>query len=563
MPGPPRDVQLDPLLDPSSRSLRAACVLFVLAFALFVALLPARLYGDDVWFVRCIVQDEPFPSHFLYMPLARRFARLGAWLGLDPFLSLRALSALGGAAAVALGFAAARRRGLSASAALCFAALPACAASGLFFATAAELHALHLAAVGLLAWCLARLHPEAPARRVFALGLAFTLVVGSHQSGVLLLPATIALGWLATRPRGTARRRRDVAAFALAGLLGLGLMAACTRFESGRWVAADETAALLSRGLAARARELGWRELTGYLSRDLVLPAFGLVLTGALAWGALLRRRPALGAAVALALLPYLLFFPLFHFPERGAYYLVCLPALAGVLLLVLRESPPRPWLALVVLVALGSLARPDELERWLGPLAPAALAALLSVAGLLLAPRPPTPAPSATRVPALAALALLCTCSFVGALRTLRHYDRETPLLDWARDVCETTGGRDALVITCGFQEYWLLVLLHAPWPAPLRGTWAFAEALPRPTPSPFLYADPTVPSEELHAGLAGLLSRGAEVLLDERVVRFVAERPAAQRAVLEVDLETIRRHHRLQPVEHGSFRAQHILPP
>lgn len=555
MPGPQRG--------PAARSARAALALFVVAFGLFVALLPARLYGDDVWFVRCIVQAQPFPSHFLYMPLARRFADVGAWLGLDPFLSLRVLSALGAATGVALCYAAARRRGVPSAGALCFAVLPASAASGLFFATAAELHALHVGAVGLLAWCLARLGPEAPARRVFALGLAFTLVMGTHQSGVLLLPATVTLGWLATRPRAAARRRRDALAFGLAGLLGLALMAACTRLESGRWLAADETAALLSRGLLARARELGWRELVGYLSRDLVLPAFGLVLAGAGALGALLRRRPAPGAAVALALLPYLLFFPLFHFPERGAYYLVCLPVLAGVLLWLLRGPVPRPWLALLTLAALGSLARPDELERWLGSLAPGALAALLLAAGLLAAPRP---APAAARGPAsgaLAALALLCASSFVGALRTLRHYDRERPLLDWARDVCEATDGRDALVITCGFQEYWLLVLLHAPWPAPLRGTWAFAEALPRPTPSPFLYADPTVSSEELHAGLAGLLARGAEVLLDERVVRFVAERPAAQRARLEVDLEAIRRHHRLLPLEHGSFRAQRILPP
>ena len=83
------------------------------SFLFFLACLPERLYGDDVWFVHCIVRDQPFPRHYLYMPLARLAAWLGARFELDPFLSLRLLSALGAALGAALLVAAALRRGAS------------------------------------------------------------------------------------------------------------------------------------------------------------------------------------------------------------------------------------------------------------------------------------------------------------------------------------------------------------------------------------------------------------------------------------------------------------------
>lgn len=549
---------------------RLCALLFAGVLALSLLLAQRRLYGDDVWFVRCIVQEQPFASHFLYMPLARRFARLCAWAaGLDPFRSLRVLAALGAASAAALLCAAALRRGARAGAAALFALLPLASASGVFFATTGELHTLHLAALGLCAWCAARLGPDVPARRMLALGLAYGVVVGTHQSGALLLPGVLAFALLALRGRPPRSLARDAAAFALAGALSLAAMRLCHGLEAalpgagaGGGDVLGPMLAQMRAGLAQRWRELGARDLALYLARDGVASACGPILAGAAAWGFLCRRRPALGAALAAALVPYGLFFPLFHFPERGAYFLVTLPFFAGALLAALCGAPRVAPRAIAPVLALaGALAplRAEELEALLGPLGPLVLALALFALGLALPPaRAGAPAPRAPLVLTAALLAL----TLAGGLRARAAYDRETPVLDWTRAVCEEAGGRDVVLITCGFQEYWLLVLLRSPWPGPLAGTWAFAEALPHPTPAPFLYGDSTVPRAELEAGVAERVARGGELWLDRRVADQVDERARAAPAIA-ADLDLLRRRYRLEPFERGPFRAWRVLAP
>jgi hypothetical protein len=242
----------------------------------------------------------------------------------------------------------------------------------------------------------------------------------------------------------------------------------------------------------------------------------------------------------------------------------VCLPLLAGAALaplvpLASRDPDEQPaaacgfGLPLVVALALTPW-RPDELEATLGTLAPAALVTGMLLLGLLRPRR-------ALARGGTAVLGLVLLLQLVGSLRSLSHFDREEPLLDWTRAACEETAGEDALLVTCGFQEYWLLVLLHAPWPAPYTDTWSFAKGLPRPTPAPFLYGDPTVSRAEFEGGLAAYVQGGTDVLLDERVIAFVESRTGEERAALEVDLEHIRRHYRLEPLEHGPFRARRIL--
>src|SRR5262245_10898621 len=90
----------------------APALVLVAALALFAISLPARGYGDDVLFVNQIVRGAGTPRHFLYLPLARSLAWLGAQAGLDPFRVLRLLAASGMAAGGAWLFAAARRRGV-------------------------------------------------------------------------------------------------------------------------------------------------------------------------------------------------------------------------------------------------------------------------------------------------------------------------------------------------------------------------------------------------------------------------------------------------------------------
>src|SRR5262245_15706566 len=89
----------------------APALLFAALLALFVASFPVRGYGDDSIFVDGIVRGRGASKHFLFLPVARALAWLGAHAGLDPFRVLRLISAAGMAAGGAALFALARRRG--------------------------------------------------------------------------------------------------------------------------------------------------------------------------------------------------------------------------------------------------------------------------------------------------------------------------------------------------------------------------------------------------------------------------------------------------------------------
>jgi hypothetical protein len=71
-------------------------------------------------------------------------------------------------------------------------------------ATAAELHALHFGALGFALWVIARLSPRARLAAALGLGPLAVLLVGTHKSGVLLLPPLALLAWRATAPRSLA-----------------------------------------------------------------------------------------------------------------------------------------------------------------------------------------------------------------------------------------------------------------------------------------------------------------------------------------------------------------------
>lgn len=533
-----------------------------LAFVTFAICLPQRLYGDDLWFVFCILTDYPFTAHFLYLPLAKATTWLGATVGLDPLLSLRLLAASGASAGAGLLYTAARRAGAASPAALLFALLPATTAAAFFFATAAELHAVHLGAVALLAWTLVRLDADGPAARVFAVGLAFGVVVGTHKSGVLLFPGLVALYFLATPGRASARRARDLVALASAGALAIGAMLGFTWWQqrdnpaAGGLLAGSDSLAFYVQGFRGRlAQGFTWLDGLEYLSIDAAAPALGLVLVGAFGIGGALRRRPRLGLALLLLALPYLVFFPIFHFFERGAYFVVLGPLLAGAALFAVPASdsprmPARIAAGVVLAVALAAAPwRPDELTGALGTIAPSA--AVLGALALGFAGPVRLADARATRL-ALVALAVL---QLVGALGTLRDFDRTQPTLDWARGAAHETGGDEAIVITYSFERTLVLMVLARTWPAPYDGTWRFAEELPHPTPRSFFYGDPTLTDAQLETELAGHLARGTRIYVDDEVTEAVARQPA-----IGARLRQIEERYALTEVRREGFAARRV---
>ncbi|MCZ6598641.1 MAG: hypothetical protein O7B99_13465, partial [Planctomycetota bacterium] len=269
------------------RTWLAALLFLAVLFAVFVLSFPERLYGDDVFLVWCIVRERVFTPHFLYMPLARLAARAGAHAGLDPFTTLRLMAALGTAVGGALLFLAARRRGADARIALVFALFVVTSPSTWFFATAAEIPGLHLGAVGLLAWTLAGLRPAASATRVLVAALAFGAAVGTHKSGVLLLPGAFAVYLFATAGRARGERMRDLAALALGGAISLGVMAASNLAAAGRILVTEDSPRRLFDLLRER---FDPGDALVYLGTDAIVPSFALALLGCAALGSLLRR---------------------------------------------------------------------------------------------------------------------------------------------------------------------------------------------------------------------------------------------------------------------------------
>lgn len=534
-----------------------------LLLALFVASFPRRLYGDDVWFVHCIVRGQPFTQHFLYLPIARAVSGILAHLGIDPFHALRLMAAGGSALCAALVFSCAARASLGGMLGVCVALLASLAPSAFFFATAAEVHGLHLAAFGLLAWFVLGLRAGATPRRVFAIGLAFGLLVGTHKSGSLMLPGLVVIYFLLTSHRSPRERGRDALAFLAAGLLALAAQTCCEWLETGAWFPEDDFAKRFASGVARRLGSwFGWEEFATYLSVDWVAHAFAPVVAGAAAFGSALRRGSRVALAVFVLLAPYGLFFPLFGYPELGAYYVITLPVLAALLARELAREPkvlvPPSYLAgrVALLVAcLGGLLRPDELTSWIGPLGPLAIALAAFALGLT------TGLPSLGRRRATHFLALLLCMEFVGAARHLAHFDRDEHPLDWARSVCELSAGKEAWVVTTGFQEYYLLTLLGEPWPEPWAGTWAFQASVPAPGPKVFLYGDPNAPAEEVERVLTDSLERGVPVYVDRRVPIFLEQIGEAGRIEKSREVyDALRARYDLVPVDAGAFQGERV---
>lgn len=532
---------------PSGQRLALPLSLFAGVLAAVLLALPRRTYGDDVFFVWCIVRDRAFVPHFLYMPLARAWTHAGALLGVDPFLALRWLSAAGAAAGTALLAAAARRRGADAWLAAALALLVLTASSTWFFAGAAEIHAVHLAAFGLLAWTLAGFSPTSTPWRALAVALAFGLAVGAHKSTGLFLPGVLAGYALLTPLRPRRARLGDLLAFGAGGLASLGVQLLVQSLATGRATTAQDTAGYWLNGLGEQLPNLAPGILGPFLAEAVVAPACALVLLGAAAAGTLLRARPRLALALFVTLLPHLVFFPLFGWEERGAYYIVTLPVLTWAVARAAagsgapRAIAQRAFTALCVAVAaVLALRTPEELRSSLGTAGLLALPAAAFAGGFLL----PHHAWLSPRRAALVALAL-AACQLVGAQRELSRYDSGDPLLAWGRDAVAATGP-GCTVVTGGFERFFLLRLLDRPWPAPYTDTWAYARSLGSAGPQAFDAGDLTADNVERR------LSEGGRVLVLDTAYEVLARDP-----LRSAYLRALEQRFHLTPVEDGAFKG------
>jgi hypothetical protein len=544
--------------------------LFLAVLELELVTLPERLYGDDVFFVWCIVRDRVFAEHVLYLPIARPWTRAFAEQGVDPFLALRVLAAVGMAAGVALLFAAARRRGVSTLLAAAVALFVATSNAPWFFGRAAEVHGLQLAAFGLLAWCVAGLRTDAAPVRMLAVALAFGVMVGAHKTSSLLLPGVVCAYAFATPGRALAARRRDGAWFAAGGLLSLAAMAGFRHAATGAWFSAQETVDYWTAGFPVLVGNLAPARLARYVADAWIAPAFASAVLGAVAAGALLLARPrALAALLALAL-PYAIVLPLFGWAERGAYLIVLLPIVAWAVVGPWLAAPEldeparrrahRAMLAACAIAGAGALAKPDELAHTLGTGGMLAALGAAFLLGLAAAPRfrRATPGggggPLASERRGARGLLLgraglaLAACQLVGSARDLAAWSSETPLMDWGRDAAAAVGP-DNLLISTGFQEHYLLWLLDRPWAPPYRGTWAYANALGTLGPNP---VDVGSHYAKLPAGAEQALAEGRRVFLSEPVLRHFEFDPLRGAAVRE-----LRARFDLAPVDRGRFHG------
>jgi len=534
----------------------APLLLFVGLFCAYAIDLPERLYGDDAFYVRWIVKGDGNPlPHLLYLPIARVAARIGALFGADPFLSLRVLSAAAMAGGFALVLQASLHRGRQFGYALLYTLFAAVTPSAWFFATAAEIHAVHLFAMGLLLNVVVRIRSGTAPFWMGILVLALGFVLGTHQSGILVVPSALLFYVVSTNGRLVRHRWQDLAwAGGAAILVSLPFL---LRDSGG----SAEPAWYVS-GLQARLSTDGWwGEYLHFIGTEWVAPAWVLVVSACYVFGSLLRTHRTHFLALVFLLVPYLTFFGLFDYAERGAYFIVLLPLLAAVVhhssvspLSPTTPSSIRSGRIMVLVTAAGALLRPEEIVSIGDRFAPWALAALvgfLFLLGVL------WPAPYVKyRWYLMGGTGAMVFLTFIGAQRTMAEFDREQPLQDWGRGVAEIVGDQDGDVIVGTFYRKQLLHLMAAKWPDHLDGTWEF-KALPGASAGVFdIGLAPTTPGFLEKVGEK--IRRGRAVWLESALV----EEPDAFPPDVQKIVGQIQTRYTLQPVRSGSTQLLRLIP-
>lgn len=345
------------------RALIPALAAVAVALAAYAPTSPPGAFSDAVWIVHGIGQQEA-PSHYhvAFFPLARIFRAVGgALFGWSDELSLVWFSRTCGALAAGVVAWSLGRRGRPGVLAAAGGLLVALSPGPWLFANVAEVHALQLlgAALGLES---ARLARGATGWRAWALLLVGSAaVVGSHLTGVVLLPTLV---WIARGPcdwRGRAGAGREGigrAARAAAGLSTLALLLVLALrhldglrdalFDSVPGQVLSEVARMWIEQVAA-GQFFPPGEVARFLRDEWILPAGLLTPLAVLALTDRSTRPAALVAS--LTTVPYVLLFPQLGVREAGAYFLPLLPlyAFAGIHWLERRTRPLGAWGLLVI----------------------------------------------------------------------------------------------------------------------------------------------------------------------------------------------------------------------
>lgn len=336
-------------------------VLFVAALMAFVLLRQGDWYGDGPSLARIAANGPSLYRNILYLPVAWIFCEAGSILGLASWQSLCALSALAGAAGVALVMTSLAREGLSRAQLLAVGASVATTPTVVFFSTTVEVHTVQLAAAA-CAFLLAR-HARSrsrPAASLIVSGAAMLAVAG-HATSVLVVPALACTAVSIDPRRGLSRR----GAMALAGglpLACLGLVHVVATDPGARSLGPGELAdglqgILFERGLFAA------DEVMEFLVMEVGIPLGVLALVPL---GVFLLPRGGRGPMLiaGLALLLYVIILPQTGLREAGGYLTATIPPLAialGVLLDVLQR---RSSYLLVALALLGNMVLAATLVR-------------------------------------------------------------------------------------------------------------------------------------------------------------------------------------------------------
>lgn len=355
---------------PSSPRVPVPPLVFALALLAYAATPWANVYSDGIHLAR-LVEASPQPYYnVLYVTLGWLVHRgLRPLLGWEAFEALRWMSLVCAAASAAVAARLARRAGWGARGQLGWGALFALTPGVWFFAQTVEVHGLQILGAA-LATELALVARGRERRIAIALvAAAALLVVLTHATAVLFVPALLALAQGADASRGVPVERL-LRGKGLLWTLGSTALAAAVvwflafRVERSPWLRPVQAPVGFGVAYLERLRDdplFGPGEMLSYVVDELVRPS-GLLLPAALLGLFVAGRRRGAFGFLAL-LVPYFVLFLQSGVREGGGYFTTLYPlmlwlgAATCARLRLPRGAPFAAAVAAMLLLAQGLLA--------------------------------------------------------------------------------------------------------------------------------------------------------------------------------------------------------------